>query len=87
MMKQQRKCSSCDGDFYHYAGCAIGEHGELINDGGKHLLAEVERLTRELEAATRVVEAAREIGRGPHRDYCRGVCAMCRALAALSSPG
>ena len=27
----QDKCSSCGGDYYHYAGCAIGEHGELVS--------------------------------------------------------
>jgi hypothetical protein len=26
----QVKCPSCGGDYYHYTGCAIGEHGELI---------------------------------------------------------
>jgi hypothetical protein len=33
-----KKCDSCGGDLYHYAGCGIGEHGERIwvahPDGG-----------------------------------------------------
>jgi hypothetical protein len=30
-MAKINKCSSCGGDFYHYAGCGIGEHGVLLS--------------------------------------------------------
>lgn len=28
--EKREKCSSCGGDYYHYAGCGAGEHGEII---------------------------------------------------------
>lgn len=30
-MPKRECCPSCKGDYYHYAGCAIGEHGEVYH--------------------------------------------------------
>ena len=52
------KCSSCGGDYYHYAGCGIGEHGELIAHQSYHPtdLLSFEQVVAWFDVAPRTVE-------------------------------